>query len=999
MEADSKKIQDLSFSLININSITDQKLLLLNPSLDKNHFQFFTELNIDDSHKLNIVTSCNVYDWVIIPKVDTNFAQRIGVRFCKSLSKFVKIEILDQQFYTQDRQQVDKSAVQLLSLKIQCYHVSFNCILVYRAPDCNAENRDKMFAYIDTVNPHIALGDINIDLSVKSNQKMLQDKLSLVNIIKKPTRVQTRKITHRVTKAVTFKTSSTRIDHVYTRKSWESRIKYTVKTVDPSISDHRLIVCNLSAKIPPVRLVIPQVLDPYRRYFPRNAIDWTSFICSFNFERYKNANYKQYYHALKESLINDCEHLDITFRKHLAPKKVFRFTMSEECREMKKNSIFAKFILKKSRQEYSESLDLLNQYKHSIHEAEMREQFSRCKLVLENNEFFYKFARNAYNHRVRRESQNSFKSQFARNKNNSAKLWEIANRSKGIVKKTVEDLSDPMYHPVAMAKFFQDRSKIGLIDDDPDEDYSILWENLDFNEMEMLSQEIFEVNVQISAIEIDKYMCWKPSASPDPDSLSMSIWNKFYFNNDEYCKAIRHLFIKCINFEHKLPGLEHHSVSLYLKKPIVLVQKDLRPVGSFESLPKRMLRYVVQTVKMEKPEVFYSKSEYSQPKAGCVALVMSAYESAQIVYFSPVAPPNTELGIPNKAHSKGHFISSFALYDKSNAYCTFKKDVAIRHLALKGNTRSILCHALISQQTFCVQNKIARSLPLRTTTGSAQGLTGSGEWYSSVSKRIKPPDISSVDSDATVKVFDFVDDNTHLVTTKAATHKTVLEKLDAQLQYDSLKFGLKNNAEKKIVIQIGADPPINERMLGIIINSSLTSHDEIGVCVAKLRKSANALRSTDCLSRNDRIDLAKLTTHARLGNWLFITTHSTPPKLEYFRKCVAQSFKKCAYLPITCPTENVENYIYGMSFIDYVNYRIVKFVETQNMREPAFLAKTCIRRNMFRVRRGETVGVLIKKYIAIKNGFTDHYFREIINLKQKNTLYHKKKCLDFKVNF
>ena len=94
-----------------------------------------------------------------------------------------------------------------------------------------------------------------------------------------------------------------------------------------------------------------------------------------------------------------------------------------------------------------------------------------------------------------------------------------------------------------------------------------------------------------------------------------------------------------------------------------------------------------------------------------------------------------------------------------------------------------------------------------------------------------------------------------------------------------------------------------------------------------------------------------------------------------------------------------ESIYYGMSFIDYVNYRIVKFVETQNTREPSFLAKTCIRRNMFRVRRGETVGVLIKKYIAIKNGFTDHYFREIINMKQKNTLYHKKKCLDFKVNF
>ena len=205
--------------------------------------------------------------------------------------------------------------------------------------------------------------------------------------------------------------------------------------------------------------------------------------------------------------------------------------------------------------------------------------------------------------------------------------------------------------------------------------------------------------------------------------------------------------------------------------------------------------------------------------------------------------------------------------------------------------------------------------------------------------------------------------------------------------------------KKKIIIPIGANPSVSERMLGIIINSNLNSHDEIGVCVAKLRSASNALRASDCLSRVDRIDLAKLVTHAKLGNFVFIVTHAIQTKLEFFRKTICQTFKKSAYLPISCPTDDVESFIFGMSFNDYMNNRIVKFVENENRRNPNFLQNIVVNRNRHRVRRGKTVGVLLKKYIYIKNTYSEQYLKNLLNIKRKTTIYHKKKCLEYKPNF
>ena len=991
MEVGVSKINNLQLSLLNINTINDRKTLLLNPIIENCHIQFFTELNIDSEEQYNTITSSGNYEWVIIPKVQ-NHSQRIGLRFCKSLQKFVRIKVLDFKYLTQNRAQHDKSSVQMLHVEIKCYHVSFSAIIVYRTPDCNAENRNMMFSYIDSVNPHFALGDINIDLKVKENVKMVQDKLSLVNIIKKPTRVKTRLINGK------NETTKKIIDHVYTRKNWTSKLKYSVEKLESKISDHSLIKIILSAKVPPVRLKIPRILDPNRRYFPRN-IDWSGFTASFDIGRYENAPVDMYYEELKKSITWDCEKHDITFRKFLPPKKMFRFVMSAECRELKKQRNFSKFVLKTSRIAFTEATDIFNQFKDTIHEHEMYCQLMYFQSNLADNEQFYKFSRNRYNDQVRRESNAEFKTLFARNKNNSAKLWEISNRSKGIVSKTVEQLHEPQFHSASMADFFQRRSKIGLTEKDKDINFAKIFKDANFNDMDIISDRIFEVNIEISDKDIDECMRHKPSATPDPDSLSMSIFNKFYFNNSTYSSAIKILFKKCINTEHKIPGLSHHTVSLYLKKAEVSVQKDLRPVASFESLPKRMLRYTVQAVKKAEPLVFYKLDEFSQANAGTLSLVMTVYEDAQQLYFHQAPPTNTILGVPNNGHKKGVLRTSFALYDKSNAYCTFKKDVAVNHLALKGNTRNILCRALVSQETFSVRTKLSCSLPACTTTGSAQGLPSSAEWFASVSKRIEPPDVSHIDPRAINKRRSFVDDDTDIVCTSANKHEQILAKLDEQLQADSLFYGLKNNPEKKIVMELGTKPKMCEKMLGVLANTQLNAHDEIGPTVAKIRKAVNSIRTTNCLSKYDRLLTAKLVIHAQLSNFIFIVTHSAPCKAEKFRKDIIQSLRKAAFLRNTTPTVNCEGYLFGMSYSDYVNLRIIKFCHTQSSRDPTFLNNICKLRNVWRPKRGKNVGVLLRKYCEIRNCYDDNYIKNVLSIKKKTVDFHKKAILKFKPSF
>ena len=88
-----------------------------------------------------------------------------------------------------------------------------------------------------------------------------------------------------------------------------------------------------------------------------------------------------------------------------------------------------------------------------------------------------------------------------------------------------------------------------------------------------------------------------------------------------------------------------------------------------------------------------------------------------------------------------------------------------------------------------------------------------------------------------------------------------------------------------------------------------------------------------------------------------------------------------------------------MSYLDYVNQRIIKFCHTQASRNQTFLENIHQVRNVWRPKRGKKIGVLLRKYCEIRNGYSDEYFKNVLCLKRKTVDYHKNAILKFKPVF
>ena len=147
------------FSLLNINSFNDTKQIFLQNISSKYHIQFFTEINIENVEQENTLLSDDFYEWVLIPK-NTEFSQRIGLRYPSNLQNKIKVNILDHKYVAQpvrSANQKDKSVVQLLHVSINIYHAFFKVVLIYRTPDANAESTSRMYSYLDAQAPILRL--------------------------------------------------------------------------------------------------------------------------------------------------------------------------------------------------------------------------------------------------------------------------------------------------------------------------------------------------------------------------------------------------------------------------------------------------------------------------------------------------------------------------------------------------------------------------------------------------------------------------------------------------------------------------------------------------------------------------------------------------------------------------------------------------------------------------------------------------------------------------
>ena len=572
-----EKIQDLSLVHVNTQTLTDIKLNEINNETIGDHLHFFTELNIRDDEHLNVVTNDDFWEWVIIKKHENDCVKRrIGMRYSRGLKDELEVVTLAQGYLLQEHRpsnQTDLSIVQYLVLKVQIYHLTFKFMLVYRLDDADAENTEFIFREAEKHKVHYILGDLNIDYSKKSCRDYLKTMTKMTQIVKQTTRFgfgrggqETRTI----------------IDHVWCRPDLASKTAYDVVPV--TFSDHELVRVSIDATIPRPRIRIPIPINKFRRYFPKQGVKWADFpLPDWNFLNHEFSDIESFYAQLQGYVKSGCEKMGITFREKPFFKSVFKFEFQPDTRQAKRIAL----TLRGQYLDVKKALKLMEDAKPA-HEPDTPEIVQQRALKERLFEAFKK-ARNRYNLKVRRDRCNSTNEKMVDKATSVKECWMLVNRSKGVVKQQVDDLKEDEYQPEPMAKFFKDRSLIGATEES---DLSV---DMDFPYLG--DEELREIDIVINDELIDEAMNYKPSAVPDPDTLSMLIWNKLYFGNKVYNSLIKKLFYLVFEKFHKIPGLQLHDVQLFLKKDIPTCQKDLRPVASLPSLGKRMLRIVYKQLK------------------------------------------------------------------------------------------------------------------------------------------------------------------------------------------------------------------------------------------------------------------------------------------------------------------------------------------------------------------------------------------------------------------
>ena len=177
--------------------------------------------------------------------------------------------------------------------------------------------------------------------------------------------------------------------------------------------------------------------------------------------------------------------------------------------------------------------------------SQLQQRVRLAEVRCTDDKTMYTTARNTSNRLIKKEKTKIFE-KFEKSKGDQKSLWKITNRSKGIVTKKVESLTEQKYCPESMAQFFEDRSKIAIHNksNNTDEKIALITED-----------EKIELNIDVSNEEIDFLMKYKPARTADPDTLSTHIWSNIYSSNLNYREAILHLFKKSFLDEFKIPGL------------------------------------------------------------------------------------------------------------------------------------------------------------------------------------------------------------------------------------------------------------------------------------------------------------------------------------------------------------------------------------------------------------------------------------------------------------
>merc|ERR1712018_224195 len=151
--------------------------------------------------------------------------------------------------------------------------------------------------------------------------------------------------------------------------------------------------------------------------------------------------------------------------------------------------------------------------------------------------------------------------------------------------------------------------------------------------------------------------------------------------------------------------------------------------------------------------------------------------------------------------------STRIIYDSSNGYNTTSREKIIENLPLKGQSRQLICNAIVSQSNFRVRSKNTISSVYSLNCGAPQGQCGSGELFAITNKLITlPPSFPQKTSNVFAIRTTYVDDAIDIIT---CTHKDfdyVHSTIDQKMIADNYNVGRKLNDEKTKTLIMGLKP-------------------------------------------------------------------------------------------------------------------------------------------------------------------------------------------------
>ena len=112
------------------------------------------------------------------------------------------------------------------------------------------------------------------------------------------------------------------------------------------------------------------------------------------------------------------------------------------------------------------------------------------------------------------------------------------------------------------------------------------------------------------------------------------------------------------------------------------------------------------------------------------------------------------------------------------------------------------------------------------------------------------------------------------------------------------------------------------------------------------------------------------------------------------KKTVIKTFKKAAHLSARTPTNEVEGYLFGMTFDEYAMYRFLKVMKRMEAEDADILKNVMVeKRGKWRIKTATAAGSLVRKYIEIKNLKFDPI--TLLKSKKTNRKIHLKNIFQF----